>query len=119
MDSPLTPIRRTRRQVSPRALPALLSAVTLLVLPCVLLLALAAAPAAALSFAPAKHYAAGNGPAALATSDFNGDGRPDVVTANTLGDSVRVLRRTTRGGALSRRAHSPPATAPGRSPSQI
>ena len=68
-----------------------------------MLLALAAAPAAALSFAPAKHYATGNGPAALATSDFNGDGRPDVVTANTLGDSVRVLRRTTRGGFVTSR----------------
>jgi hypothetical protein len=34
---------------------------------------------------------AGNGPFALTTGDFNGDGRPDVAVANFLSDDVSVL----------------------------
>lgn len=65
--------------------------------PLALLLALGAGPAAALSFAPAAHYSAGRGPAAVAVADFNGDGHPDVATANAKSDTVGVLLGDGRG----------------------
>ena len=67
-----------------------------------LLLVVGAAPAAAFSFAPAAHFAVGRGPAAVAVGDFNGDGRPDVATANAKGDAVSVLLGNGRGGFSSK-----------------
>jgi len=43
----------------------------------------------------AKHFATGRGPVAVAVGDLNGDGRPDVVTANQSG-SISVLLRGSR-----------------------
>ncbi len=43
------------------------------------------------TFQPQKAYVVGSQPVAIATGDFNGDGRPDIVTANFHGDSVSVL----------------------------
>ena len=39
----------------------------------------------------AQNYLTGNGPSALAVGDINGDGRPDVTTANTNGNNVTLL----------------------------
>lgn len=50
---------------------------------------LAAAPAAALSFAPPVHYDLGGRPADLATADLNGDDLPDIVAS--AGDALAVL----------------------------
>ena len=103
MDGPPTPIRRTRRQVSPRALPALLSAVTLLV-----------RHASCCSRSPprrprrSRSLRRSTTPPATArprlppaTSTATADS--DIVTANTLGGSVRLLLRTTRGGFATSR----------------
>ncbi len=43
------------------------------------------------TFQPQKAYVVGSQPVAIATGDFNGDGRPDIVTANFHGNSVSVL----------------------------
>ena len=50
------------------------------------------APVPALSFAEPKEYAVADGPDALAIGDLNGDGRPDLVTANGKVTSVLLNR---------------------------
>lgn len=40
------------------------------------------------------HFAVGNDPEALATGDLNGDGMPDLVSANRTGDNITVLINT-------------------------
>ncbi|MBA3287766.1 MAG: VCBS repeat-containing protein, partial [Acidimicrobiia bacterium] len=44
-----------------------------------------------LSFSPAAAYPVGPDPQAIASADFNGDGRLDLVSANAGGNSVSVL----------------------------
>src|SRR6266511_4222973 len=43
------------------------------------------------SFAVARNYPAGREPASVATGDLNGDGKPDLVTANGIANTVSVL----------------------------
>ena len=45
-----------------------------------------------LSFAAAKQYAAGKRPCSMAIDELNGDGKPDVVTADCDSNKVSVLR---------------------------
>jgi hypothetical protein len=40
---------------------------------------------------PAKPFASGHAPTALASGDIDGDGHPDLVVCNQGGDSVTVL----------------------------
>lgn len=61
-----------------------------------LLTAAGLAPAhAAISFDTVKSFPTGNGARAMASADFDGDGRPDLVTANA--DTVSVLLTTSTG----------------------
>ena len=48
-------------------------------------------------FAAKTEYATGGYPTAVAVGDFDGDGRPDIVTANYNGNSVSVLRNNGNG----------------------
>jgi hypothetical protein len=54
------------------------------------------------TFAAQQTFAAGSSPDTLAVTDFSGDGRPDVVIANSGGaDTVSVLLNTTPAGATT------------------
>lgn len=66
-----------------------------------LLAALVASPAIALttvSFGPAANVPTGDGPAAVAVGDFNGDGNADLAVANQLSNTVSVLLGSAGGG---------------------
>jgi VCBS repeat-containing protein len=56
-----------------------------------------AAPAQ-VTFSAANNYSAGDGPASVASGDFNGDGDPDLAVANELSDNVSVLLGGPAGG---------------------
>jgi uncharacterized protein (TIGR03437 family) len=43
------------------------------------------------SFQPPVKYAAGNGPINVQVADVNGDGKPDIITADNSGGTVSVL----------------------------
>jgi hypothetical protein len=43
------------------------------------------------SFQPQQSFAVGSFPYSLAVADLNGDGKPDVVTANDSSNDVSVL----------------------------
>lgn len=44
-----------------------------------------------MSFSPAVNYAAGAEPQEIVSADFNNDGRPDLLVANSTANSVNVL----------------------------
>ena len=48
-------------------------------------------------------YRAGNGPVSVAIGDLNGDGRPDLATANLYANTISVLVRTRVGTFQPRR----------------
>jgi len=68
--------------------------------------------AAAPTFAAAQTFSTGAYPLALGVADLNGDGKPDLVTANYLGSTISVLLNTTdvTGTSLSFTAQTPFAT---------
>ena len=45
-----------------------------------------------ISFLPFKNYAVGAGPSSVAAADLDGDGKPDLVVANTSANSLTILR---------------------------
>ena len=47
------------------------------------------------SFAAAQTFATGIGPVAVAAADVNGDGKPDLITANNSDSTLSVLLNTT------------------------
>src|SRR5207248_714769 len=50
------------------------------------------------SFAIQQTFATGNGPDSLAVADVNGDGKPDLITANDNDNTLSVLLNTTTPG---------------------
>ena len=55
----------------------------------------------ATGLAPRSNYAAGDGPVSMAIADLNGDGKPDLATANLYANSISVL--LSRGDGMFRR----------------
>lgn len=58
-----------------------------------------AAGATTASFAPQQAFATGSGPASVAAADVNGDGRLDLIVANS-NNTISVLLNTTAPGAV-------------------
>jgi hypothetical protein len=53
------------------------------------------------SFATAQNFAVGTQPLAIATGDFNGDGKPDLAVVNNADNTVTVLINTTPQGSAT------------------
>ena len=53
------------------------------------------------SFAIAANIGTGVYPFAIAMCDFNDDGKPDLVTANSVSNNVSVIKNDSRDGSLS------------------
>ena len=53
------------------------------------------------TFTPMTELLVGNGAIALVVADLNGDGRPDIATANKSGTSISVLANRTPTGATT------------------
>lgn len=49
-----------------------------------------------ISFAPPVHFSVGEKPYYLAVGDIDGDGRPDIVTADHVSSTISVLRNVTQ-----------------------
>ncbi len=54
-----------------------------------------------ISFDTKEDFTTGSGPGAAATGDLNGDGKPDIATANDWSQSVSVLKNTSTPGTIS------------------
>jgi hypothetical protein len=70
-------------------------------------------------FAPQETFAAGSGPFYVAVADFNGDGRPDLVLANSSSNTVSVLLNTTAPGATTPSFAAQETFATGSTPSSL
>ncbi len=55
-------------------------------------------PSGTLTPSPGSPLVVGAGPQSIAIGDVNGDGNPDIATANSAGNSVTVLRGNGSGG---------------------
>ncbi|GAA4454355.1 FG-GAP-like repeat-containing protein [Rurimicrobium arvi] len=53
------------------------------------------------SFASAVDFATGDGPNTAITGDIDGDGRPELIVANQVSQSISVLRNTATAGAIT------------------
>ena len=51
------------------------------------------------SFAAQQTFGTGSGPRSVTVADVNGDGKPDLIVANSNGNTVSVLLNTTAPGA--------------------
>lgn len=52
------------------------------------------------SFAAPVSFHTGTGPQGVAVSDLDGDGKPDIIVANTDDDSIAVFRNTGQAGVI-------------------
>src|SRR5262249_38950719 len=53
------------------------------------------------SFAPKVDFPTGASPSTVALADLDGDGKPDVVVGNAVGNTVSVYRNTSSAGSFS------------------
>ncbi len=60
------------------------------------------------SFAHYQSFSTGSGsrPTSLHTGDFDGDGKPDIVTCNLANGTISILRNTSSTGSISFSSHS-------------
>ena len=78
------------------------------------------APGAAVpTFASQQTFATGSLPTSTTATDVNGDGRPDLVVANYLGNSVSVLLNTTAQGAATASFSAQQTFATGSNPTRV
>ena len=54
-----------------------------------------------ISFAAKIDYATGNSPCSIAFCDLDGDGKPDIATANNTASSISILKNASTTGAIS------------------
>lgn len=54
-----------------------------------------------ISFAPKKDYETGNNPHSISVADINRDGKPDIVIANLLSNTIIIYRNTSTSTELS------------------
>ncbi|HTL73633.1 MAG TPA: FG-GAP-like repeat-containing protein, partial [bacterium] len=59
------------------------------------------------SFAPRVSFLVGSGPRALAVADLDGDGRPEIVSANYGSSTVSILRNVSSPGQISSNSFAP------------
>jgi trimeric autotransporter adhesin len=57
--------------------------------------------AATLNFAAEQDFATGDGPGVVTIGDVNGDGKADIVVANSVSGTVSVLLNTTANGSTT------------------
>ncbi len=57
------------------------------------------------TFSPAGDFNTGNYPVAVAVSDLNQDGKPDLITANALSNNISILQNNSSGGNFSFGSH--------------
>ena len=57
--------------------------------------------AGTLSFAPRINYDCGNSPRNLEVGDIDGDGKPEIITANQYSQTISIFKNTSRPGEIS------------------
>jgi hypothetical protein len=83
------------------------------------LLNITAPGATTLGFAAQQSFGAGTNPYSVTVADVNGDGKPDLVVANSGVNFVSVLRNTTAPGATTPRFAAQQTLATGTSPYSV
>ena len=58
------------------------------------------------TFSSAGDFNTGNYPIAVAVSDLNQDGKPDLITANALSNNISILQNNSSGGNFSFAPHT-------------
>ncbi|MEG5213399.1 FG-GAP-like repeat-containing protein, partial [Microcoleus sp. ARI1-A5] len=71
------------------------------------------------SFAPLANFGTGSEPYSVSIGDFNGDGKPDLASANFNSNSASVLLNTTTTGATTASFAPQAAFATGTSPGSV
>ncbi|HXF10900.1 MAG TPA: LamG-like jellyroll fold domain-containing protein, partial [Desulfuromonadaceae bacterium] len=74
------------------------------------------------SFAPRVNFTVGSQPRGVAIRDLDGDGKPELITANWGGDSISVLRNVGTAGSITSSSFAPAtafATPAGSSPQNV
>ena len=72
--------------------------------------------AGTVSFAAPQKFATGVNPRSMISLDINGDGKPDLITANLYAKTISVLLNTTATGATTASFATPQTFATGTSP---
>ena len=71
------------------------------------------------SFAAQHTFATGNAPASVTAADVNGDGKPDLIVANAVDNTVSVLLNTTAPGAATSSFAAQQTFAVGNAPNSV